>query len=122
MQHKLLANLLVFARTLRASGVSVRASGVPDAVRALDEVGVTRKRDVRDALRAVLIFRHEDFVRFDELFERFWRVWPETPGSLPQPMQVPARTRSTVRMLAPGLTPSAARDHQDKLPSDMPVR
>jgi uncharacterized protein with von Willebrand factor type A (vWA) domain len=120
MRHKLLANLLLFARTLRASGVSVRASGVPDAIRALDEVGVTRKPDVRDALRAVLIFRHEDFVRFDELFEQFWRVWPETPGSLPQPMRVPTRTRSIVRMLAPG-TASAARDDGHQVPTDIPV-
>src|SRR5712691_7713918 len=120
MPHKLLANLLVFARTLRASGVSVRAGGVPDAIRALDEVGVTRRRDVRDALRTVLVSRHEDFVRFDQLFEQFWRVWPETPGSLPQPMRVPTRTRSTVRMLAPG-TASAARDDRQQVSSDIPV-
>jgi uncharacterized protein with von Willebrand factor type A (vWA) domain len=89
-------------------------------VRALDEVGVTRKGDVCDALRAVLVFRHEDFVRFDELFEQFWRVWPETSGSLPQPMRAPTRIRSTIRMLASGPA-SVARDDREQLPSDGPV-
>jgi uncharacterized protein len=116
----LLANLVVFARVLRAAGVSVRAAGVPDAVRALDEIGVKRRRDVCDALRTVLINRHEDFVRFDALFEQFWRVWPETLHALPQPLHVPARTRSTIRVLAPG-TASAARADREEAPSDIPA-
>src|SRR5262245_61750359 len=110
MAHELVANLPVFARTLRAAGVAVRASRVPDAVAALDTVGVTRKGDVRDALRTVLLFRHDDFVLFDELFERFWRVWPDGTHGLPQPMHVPARTRSSLRMLTPGLASAARTD------------
>ncbi|HEV3061426.1 MAG TPA: VWA domain-containing protein [Vicinamibacterales bacterium] len=121
MPGALLGNLLVFARMLRASGVSVRASGVPDAVRALDIVGVKRKADVRDALRAVLIVRREDVTLFDQLFERFWRVWPETPHSpLPRPMHVPPRARSTVRLLAPGEA-TAVGAGREPLPGEGPV-
>src|SRR4029450_10661253 len=89
MSQALLANLIVFARTLRASGLSVRASGVPDAVRALAEVGIGRKADVRDALRPVFVYRRDDGAQFDALFEQFWRVWPEAAGALPRPMHLP---------------------------------
>jgi uncharacterized protein len=101
--ERLLANLLIFARTLRAAGVAVRAGGVPDGVRALADIGISSRRDVRDALRAVLVSRHEDLALFDEVFERFWRVWRE-PGDreMPKPMGVPKRVRTSVTMLAPG--------------------
>lgn len=108
MPQSLLANLLIFARTLRAGGVAVRAGGVPDAIQALADVGIARKRDVRDALRTVLVCRHEDLVRFDQIFERFWRAWPGASGApLPRPMHVPKRARSTLRLLAPGTASSA---------------
>jgi uncharacterized protein with von Willebrand factor type A (vWA) domain len=106
--QSLLANLLIFARALRAGGIAVRAGGVPDAIQALADVGIARKSDVRDALRTVLIFRHEDLVRFDEMFERFWRVWPSVAtASSPRPMAVPTRARSTLRLLAPATASSA---------------
>ncbi|HEX7140713.1 MAG TPA: VWA domain-containing protein [Vicinamibacterales bacterium] len=114
MPDELLGNLLIFTRTLRAAGVSVRAGGLPDAVRALDLVGLRRKTDVRDALRAVLISRHEDGEPFERIFERFWRVWSEGSRALPQPMQVPPRVRSSVRTMAPG---SGSADRGDEMPS-----
>jgi uncharacterized protein with von Willebrand factor type A (vWA) domain len=121
MPHKLLANLLVFARTLKAAGIFVRAGGVPDAVRALGEVGLSDKRVVRDALRTVLVNRHADFVRFDRLFERFWRVWPETPGSLPQPMQAPGRTPTRVRFVGPSLGAASEQQPQREPAGENPV-
>jgi uncharacterized protein with von Willebrand factor type A (vWA) domain len=111
MSEGLLPNLLVFARALRTAGVGVRAGGVTDAVRALAIVGVARRRDVRDTLRTVLILRHEDFPIFDEIFERFWRVWPDgLPSTLPQPMRPPRRGRASLRMLLPasGASPPQA--------------
>jgi uncharacterized protein with von Willebrand factor type A (vWA) domain len=102
MSSQLLANLLVFTRTLRAAGISVRAGGLQDAIRALDLVGVTRRNDVRDALRAVLISRHEDDEPFNRIFDRVWRAWRDVPSALPEPMRIPPRARSSVRTMAPG--------------------
>jgi uncharacterized protein len=100
MAGQLFANLLLFTRGLRSAGVDVRAGSVADAVRALEEVGLTRKRDVRDALRTVLISRHDDLERFDAAFERFWRPRPASDGAgLPEPMRAPPRVRSTLRSL-----------------------
>ena len=85
------------------AGVAVRAGGVPDAIRALDVVGLTSRRDVRDALRAVLISRHEDLASFDRMFERFWRVWPDGVGARCRSRCTCRHARArTVRMLAPG--------------------
>lgn len=121
MEHSLPANLVVFARLLRASGIHVRAGGVADAIRALEEVGVRRRSDVHDALCATLIVRHEDFAGFDEVFQRFWRVWPETPGTLPRPMHVPVRSRTTVRLLAPTEASAVGGDTAEEVPVDSPV-
>jgi hypothetical protein len=121
MPETLLANLLVFARTLRAGGVAVRAGGVPDAVLALAEVGVRQKGDVRDALRTVLVSRQDDLAPFDEIFEKFWRVWPGSGGTaLPRPMHVPVRARSSVRLLAPAAAAASAGQAGTDLP-DTPV-
>ncbi len=121
MPESLLANLLVFARTLRAAGIAVRAGGVPDAIRALGDVGISNRRDVRAALRAVLVSRHEDLAPFDRLFDRFWRVWKEpSDRDMPQPMGIPKRARTTVTMLAPGASASEP-ERTDAAHSDVPV-
>jgi uncharacterized protein with von Willebrand factor type A (vWA) domain len=114
MPDELLGNLVVFTRTLRAAGVSVRAGSLSDAVRAIDIVGLRAKADVRDALRAVLISRSEDREPFDRIFERFWRVWPDGSQELPRPMHVPPRVRSSVRTMAPG---SGSAGQGDSAPS-----
>jgi len=120
--ESLLANLLMFARTLRGAGVAVRAGGVPDAIRALEDVGISSRRDVHDALRAVLVSRHEDLALFDRLFERFWRVWREpSDRQMPQPMGIPKRARASVKMLAPGASPSEP-EASDTGKDDEPVR
>jgi hypothetical protein len=121
MSESLLGNLLVFARTLRAAGVAVRAGGVQDAVRALADVGITNRRDVRDALRAVLISRHEDLMPFDRLFDRFWRVWREPADpAMPQPMGIPKRARTSVTLLAPGASASEP-ERTDAAKNDVPL-
>jgi uncharacterized protein with von Willebrand factor type A (vWA) domain len=121
MPESFLANLLIFARTMRAAGVAVRAGGVPDAVKALADIGVSSRRDVHDALRAVMISRHEDLAPFDRLFAQFWRVWREpSDRPMPQPMGIPKRARTTVTMLAPGAAASEP-EQIDAAKSDVPV-
>ncbi len=121
MAESLLANLLIFARTLRAAGVAVRAGGVTDAIRALADVGISTRRDVHDVLRAVLVSRHEDLALFDRLFERFWRVWREPAGTdMPRPMGIPKRARTTFSLLAPGAAPTEP-EQIDTAKSDVPV-
>jgi uncharacterized protein with von Willebrand factor type A (vWA) domain len=105
--ENLLQNVLLFARTLRASGLAVAANATMDAVRALEVVGIERRDDVRDALRAVLISRPEDLAAFDRVFMQFWRAWPTRTGArLPRPLAVPRRATTRVQWTAPGGAPS----------------
>ena len=72
--NALVPNTLRFAELLRAAGVSVHTGRLTDAVRAIEYVGVNRRADVRAAMRCLMVHRHEDRARFDELFDRFWRA------------------------------------------------
>jgi hypothetical protein len=97
----LLDNVLLFTRMLRQSGLAVAANATRDAVRALEIVGIERRDDVRDALRAVLISRQADLAPFDRLFARFWRVWSTTSGAqMPRPLGVPRRVATKIHWKA----------------------
>jgi uncharacterized protein len=105
----LLDNVLLFTRSLREAGLAVAANAATDAVRALDVVGVQRRDDVRDALRAILISRQADIVPFDRLFARFWRAWSTASGAgLPRPMSVPRRAATKIQWRAGAAIDGAA--------------
>ena len=53
-----------------------------DAVRVLEDIGMTRRVDVWSALRTLLVHRREDLPLFDEAFEVFWRQRKERMSSL----------------------------------------
>ena len=63
MSH-IVKHLLRFVRSLREEGVAVPAAASIDALQALDVIGIRRRSDVRDALRTVLVRRHEDLRAF----------------------------------------------------------
>ena len=69
----LLHNLLLFGRLLRRLGLDVHAGRMPDAIRVLEHIGVSRRVNVWSALRTLLVHRREDLPVFDEAFEVFWR-------------------------------------------------
>lgn len=73
MASFLLSNLLMFVRVLRAAGLDVHAGAVTEAARAITEVGLGRREDVRLALRTVLVHRREDIDLFDRAFDTFFR-------------------------------------------------
>jgi uncharacterized protein with von Willebrand factor type A (vWA) domain len=112
MASAFFGNLLVFARVLRNAGLAVRTNATPDAAAALADVGVRNKADVRAALRSVFVCRFEDFRRFDELFDGFWRSWAEAGGdrSLPRPLSIPPRMKTSLQLTAPGPAASLAGD------------
>ena len=68
-----LHNLLLFGRLLRKLGLDVHSGRMLDVVRVLEYIGLKRKRDFRDALRTLLVHRHQDLSLFDEAFQVFWR-------------------------------------------------
>ena len=67
------ANLMHFARTLRAAGLPVGSGAVLDAVRAVETVGLARRDDFYWTLHAVFVRRADQRPLFDEAFHVFWR-------------------------------------------------
>src|SRR5258708_36092585 len=72
-QGRLLANLMHFARTLRAAGLPVGPGKVLDAVAAVEAGGITDRRDFYWTLHAVFVNRADQRVLFRRAFHGFWR-------------------------------------------------
>jgi uncharacterized protein with von Willebrand factor type A (vWA) domain len=69
----LLANLMHFARTLRAAGLPVGPGKVIDAVEAVRTVGIANRGDFYWTLHAVFVNRPDQRLIFDQAFHVFWR-------------------------------------------------
>jgi uncharacterized protein with von Willebrand factor type A (vWA) domain len=70
---KLAENVVHFARALRAAGVPAGPGRVIDAIRAVEAVGFSDRRDFYAALEASLISRAEHRAVFAQVFRLFWR-------------------------------------------------
>ncbi|HWH83591.1 MAG TPA: VWA domain-containing protein [Burkholderiaceae bacterium] len=66
-------NIVHFARVLRTAGMPIGPDRVLAAMAAIEHVGLERRDDVRAALSAVMIDRHEQQTLFDAAFDAFWR-------------------------------------------------
>ena len=71
--RKIAANILHFARLLRRAGLPVGPADVLAALEAVQLVDIGSRGQVRTALRATLIHRHEHADLFDQAFLLFWR-------------------------------------------------
>jgi uncharacterized protein with von Willebrand factor type A (vWA) domain len=120
MAQRFVANLIVFARLLHSAGLTVRTTGVGDAIEALTDIGIRRKSDVRDALRTVFMCRQADLARFDELFEHFWRAPADrTSVDVARPMRVPPRVTTHHHIIASATSNASTREKTTS--SDEPV-
>ena len=79
---QILNNLLLFGRLLRRLGLDVHTGRMLDAVHVLENIGVSRRADVRSALRTLMVHRKDDLPVFDEAFDVFWRQRKNRMSSL----------------------------------------
>jgi uncharacterized protein with von Willebrand factor type A (vWA) domain len=70
---KLVDNVAHFARALRRAGVPVGTGRVIDAIRAIEAVGFTDRRDFYHTLEACFVSRPEQRPVFAQVFRLFWR-------------------------------------------------
>lgn len=70
---KLVANLMHFARVLRAAGLPIGPGKVIDAVEAVRAVGIESREDFYWTLHAVFVNRRDQRALFDQAFHIFWR-------------------------------------------------
>jgi len=98
---RLVANLMQFARTLRAAGLPVGPGRVLDALRAVEAVGITSREDFYWALHASFVNRRDQHDLFDQAFHIFWRnpkILERMMAMLLPQMRVPAREEDRVEM------------------------
>jgi hypothetical protein len=70
---RLSANIMHFARALRAAGLPVGPGKMLDAVHAVQTVGLGRRDDFYWCLHAVFVNRRDQRELFDQAFHVFWR-------------------------------------------------
>jgi uncharacterized protein with von Willebrand factor type A (vWA) domain len=114
-EGRLVANLMHFARTLRAAGLPVGPGKVLDAVAAVGAVGITDRRDFYWTLHAVFVNRADQRVLFDQAFHVFWRnpellkkmlslVLPQMNVDMPQQPEGAEMLRRLAEALHPNQT------------------
>jgi uncharacterized protein len=70
---RFVANVMYFARTLRAAGLPIGPGKVLAAVEAVRAVGIENRQDFYWALHAVFVNRRDQRELFDQAFHIFWR-------------------------------------------------
>jgi hypothetical protein len=73
MTGTLALNILHFARLLRRAGLPVGPAELLAAAEAATRVDIGNRAEMRIALRAAMIHRHEQEELFNQAFARFWR-------------------------------------------------
>lgn len=75
----LLRHVVTFGRVLREAGLEIGPGRVTDALRALDNVDITRQEDVYYALRQTLVSRQDELALFDRAFRAWFLRAPVLP-------------------------------------------
>ncbi len=119
-------NIVHFARILRDAGMPLGPDRVLAAIEAVEQVGLAQREDVRTALGAVMLDRHEQQTLFDAAFDAFWRdpklleqlmymLLPKIAGRGDKPVQ-PRANRLAEALAAPKPKPpeNRANEHADE--------
>ncbi len=125
-EGKLAANILHFARLLRASGMAVGPDRALDALTAIEAAGLARRDDFYWALHAVFVSKHSETALFDQAFHLFWRdpdLLKRAMGLMLPSISAPAKFKDETasRRLAEAMLSQAgeqARDGQPEMEFD----
>ncbi|HTT71351.1 MAG TPA: VWA domain-containing protein [Anaeromyxobacteraceae bacterium] len=120
-QGGLAAQVVQFARTLRAAGLPLGPGRVLDAVGAAAEVGLGRREDLYFALHATLVSRAEHRALFDQAFRLFWQEPQAVPAALaallPQAPRPAPPPPPIARRLAEALAPARPAPRAPRAPA-----
>jgi uncharacterized protein with von Willebrand factor type A (vWA) domain len=110
-EGQLALNIMDFARALRAAGLPIGPAAAHGAIRAVQLTGFAHREDVRAAVHATLVSRHEHTLLFDQAFAAFWRrrgyldklmgTMPPTAAPSAEPEQPQAGASRVAEALSP---------------------
>ncbi len=120
---QLLANIMYFARALRAAGLKVGPGQVLNAVEAVRQVGIGNRADFYWALHAVFVNRRDQHDIFDQAFHIFWRnpkllekmmglLLPSLATSYPEAKEMNRRLAEALAEGQPGKTREAEPEQE----------
>ncbi|PZX18330.1 hypothetical protein LX81_00959 [Palleronia aestuarii] len=120
---KLARNITWFARALRAAGLPIGPGRVIEAIRAVEAVGFTERRDFYWTLHACFVSRRAEREIFDQVFRLYWRdprlmeqmmSWlvPSVRGTHEERIAKPAERRAAEALL------DGAQSEPPDLPED----
>src|SRR6478735_4399846 len=121
---RLAANIVHFARALRAAGIPVGPGAVLDALAAIEAAGIGPRHDFYWILHAIFVKRHEHSILFDQAFRLFFRrrgnldqllaaMLPQAP--VPEPEQAPPGAQRVQEALL------ASRSEAERKPPELEV-
>ena len=105
----LAANVMHFARLLRRAGLPVGPADLLAAEEAMTRIDLLSQAQVRTALRATMVHRHEHAELFEQAFALFWRdpnadlaaaALRMLDGDKPKPERAPAGSRRLAEAMA----------------------
>src|SRR5438874_4502961 len=128
-REQLAANVMHFARVLRAAGLPAGPAKVIVALDAVEAVGVENREDFRAALESVLVERHDQQALFEQAFELYWRnprllermmqlLLPKIYGRAPRDASEAPLPARLAEALAPASDRSAAEREQREVELD----
>lgn len=123
---KLVENIMMFGRTLRAAGMPVGPGKVLDAIRAVQVNGIVDRTDFYWTLHAVFVNRRDQREIFDQAFHVFWRnprllermlqmILPEFRTDVPEDDEQKKMNRRVAEAMTP---PQAPRDRDSDQPEE----
>jgi len=80
--RSLLGHIVRFSRALGKAGIAVDTANLIDLCRCFSHLDISRKRDFYAAARTNLVSNHDDFARFDQVFDAFWQKTMDQPQSV----------------------------------------
>jgi len=110
------ANVIGFARALRAAGLPVGSGAVMDAMNALQLIEIGNRSDVFTTLEAIFVTRHEHALIFAQAFDLFFRPseeWKSMLDSVPLPDHAKKKPPPASRRVQEALAQPATRETQE---------
>ena len=99
--------IILFARFLKGHGFKVFSPGVVDALRSLEQGGISSRQDFFNILRSNFTSTDMEWTLFNDLFEAFWREAPEEEKKGPKGKDEPPER---LQELLPESTPRLGAD------------
>ncbi len=112
----LAANIMHFARVLRAAGLPIGTGKILEALRAASLVGIGSRNDFYWTLHAVFVNRRDQRELFDQAFHLFWR----NPGLLERAMALavlpppPGNEEDVSRRVAEAMKAASSKPADDR--------